>query len=470
MRVPLPSLCLLVIALIGVEGSASAEAAGKKRPAQPGVQAPSPVSNAELQGAIHHALRYLEANQVKETRGLEQFAGEWPSTMSVERRITTFSGVRAHYDSNFFTSAWVHNLLAESFVRDPSLTAIPSLLEKARENLLAYRREGSFNFWRLYPDPDRPGKFATRPNHFPIASRFYRKASIIANDADDTAVGYIALRLQEELLGVKGLEIPDRIGPVFAKWRDRRRSNVHVYNLAMGWNVDTKAFLTWLAPEPNWSPIAWIPRNEHGEVYMPLGANDVDCIVNANVLDALARFGELETTEGSDAACRFINRQVRNGNQGGCGNYYPNHFNLHYSVARAMESGVACLDESRPKLLHEVMHQQRKDGSWLGLPHEREAVMSSLYALEAVARWADPADDRQMLALERGVRWLLSKRLASVEGTLDVAPWEPGVFFSGGSVLRTSNVWRSGAVTAALAMAVLQTAREKLRQGGLLAP
>ena len=73
------------------------------------------LSQKELQTIIDGGLAFLEFSQIKETLGIKQFAGEWPSYINLNKRIPFFDCDR-YYDSNAFAVIPIHNILAEIFL------------------------------------------------------------------------------------------------------------------------------------------------------------------------------------------------------------------------------------------------------------------------------------------------------------------------------------------------------------------
>lgn len=165
------------------------------------------------------------------------------------------------------------------------------------------------------------------PINFPILSP--REA--IPTDSDVTANVYVCM-LDDALLD-GGPGASGTIGHYFSAWRDLgvifRRNNPDWMPAATG------AFLTWFSyrnpPDPT----------------LP---NDVDIVVNANVLFALGRYGELDTP-GVVHAITLINVAIARGVQreriNDAALYYVDNFALDYCISRAYaEGGVHALAPS----------------------------------------------------------------------------------------------------------------------------
>ena len=198
----------------------------------------------------------------------------------------------------------------------------------------------------------------------------------------------------------------------------------------------------WYDPNKTYDPAT----DTHG--YMlenTYGFNDVDCVVNANVLNALARYSELDTP-GVEKACEFINWAFESGHQNTCGVYYPSPYNPHYVVAKAYHAGATCLKPALDRAIAEILDKQQADGSWTS--HiEGDAIHTGLYALNTLLYAGDTQSRGTGPAIDSGIRSTLKSRQVRENGTV---AWEPGVFFSGGTFARYWIFWRSEAYTTAL--------------------
>ncbi|MCM2280139.1 MAG: hypothetical protein NDJ89_18870 [Oligoflexia bacterium] len=401
----------------------------------------------ELRDTLDGAIAYLEQSQKKVTVGEDYFSGEWPSTMASTRQITFIGPAgTGGYDSNSFTVSSIHNALAAIWDRQP-LEAIPPMLDLAIERILAYRNGDSFNFWpllppRLYKPEDPRFERIRRPNHFPIRYARLEAGCNVYNDADDTAVAFTAIQHYNEVRPEKAIKLPARIGPIFSAYRDVGRLVPHFYNFLHG-TLSTGAFMTWLEPERPFDPKSYVPSEER--IYLPFGLNDVDCVVNANVLQTLARNAELDTP-GVREACEYINWAFRTGRQKSCGVYYPSPYNAHYAVAKAYDAGVACLRPALTIALEEIRGEQREDGSWES-PLPGDSVHTGLYALNTLL-YSGRMGEPEVQAIQKGMESLLRSAQPRPDGAL---AWPEGVFFSGGTFARTWIFWKSEAYTTALA-------------------
>lgn len=404
----------------------------------------------EAQTALAGAVQYLDETQQKVTApdGEDFFSGEWPSYMMSTKNIR-FVGRANHggYDSNNFTVSSIHNILAPIHQRQPWLTQIPAILDLSMERILTYRTGDSFNFWPLLSPKTYWSKVPgfekiRRPNHFKIKHPTLEAGCNVPNDADDTAVAFTAMRNYNEVRPERSVELPKAIGPVFTPWRDLNRPIPHFYNALTG-VAGTGAFMTWLWPERSLNPITYWPSKRR--LYIPYGFNDVDCVVNANVLNALASYSELDTP-GVEQACAFINWAFETGRQHSCGVYYPSPYNAHYVVAKAYHAGATCVKPALDLAISEILAKQRADGSWAS--HiDQDDVHTSLYALNTLLYAGDAQSRGTATAIDAGVRSTLQTRQTRANGAV---AWEPGVFFSGGTFARYWIFWRSEPYTTAL--------------------
>ncbi|OFZ53444.1 MAG: hypothetical protein A2428_12930 [Bdellovibrionales bacterium RIFOXYC1_FULL_54_43] len=405
-------------------------------------------AGAEHARVLEGAVQYLDQTQKKETAGIDYFNGEWPSTM-MNAKPVPFIGDKGKsaYDSNSFTVSSIHNSLASIYSRQLWLVRIPAILDRSMARILSYRNGEGFNFWPLLePYPPYPGsenKKVRRPNHFLFDSPRVAAGCNVYNDADDTAVAFLAMKLYVKLRPESKIELPARIGALFSRYRDVNRMIPHFYNLAKR-TIHTKAFMTWLEDEHPWDVKSYLPSTER--TYIPFGLNDVDCVVNANVLSALASYDELDTP-GVKEACEFLDWTFRTGRQKSCGVYYPSPFNPHYVVAKAYDFGASCLRPALNRAIHEILKSQNSDGSWAS-DIEGDGVHNTLYALNTLLYAGHFDEYKSRGAIERATSYILSQKLDRADGAY---AWQEGVFFSGGTIARHRIYWKSEPYTTALA-------------------
>jgi hypothetical protein len=106
-------------------------------------------------------------------------------------------------------------------------------------------------------------------------------------------------------------------------------------------------FYTWLM-----SPSA---RNDWaiGEA----SADDVDCVVNANVLLYL---GDRPATR---PVSDYLVHLVREGQEGGCDKWYRDRFPVYYAISRGVHAGVQSLHPVRDEVIGRIVAAARPDGT-----------------------------------------------------------------------------------------------------------
>ena len=194
---------------------------------------------------------------------------------------------------------------------------------------------GTFAFWPYDAAPYLPGVKLTilltawlqgpilGGQRVPINLRIYPSTLAIPSDADVTATTYATLLDDAIFDGGSGSEVA--FERFFLEWRDLgvvpRRLNPDWLPPASG------AFLTWLT---------------YRDRPFPLFPNDVDLVVNANVLYALARYDRLDLP-GVEEAVEYINLVTALGLHRDrleeITDYYPDNLAFQYVVSRAFHEG-----------------------------------------------------------------------------------------------------------------------------------
>jgi hypothetical protein len=150
-------------------------------------------------------------------------------------------------------------------------------------------------------------------------------------------------------------------------------------NLILSNKNQEKIFLTWV--------------RQNGE------KNDVDCVVNANVL--------LYLGEKDQQVCSYINRAVESDQP--CSVYYPKRLILFYAVSRDLKENLACLEESKEKIVASTLSLSKTDGSF-------GDDLDTALALNTLLNCGYSGS-----AVDRGIDYLLEKQ--SVEGSWSNAPF-----------------------------------------------
>ncbi|MCB0819317.1 MAG: hypothetical protein KDC13_01745 [Bacteroidetes bacterium] len=402
-----------------------------------------------------------------------EYAGEWPSKIHFRTGFLLLNNPKhGVYDSNCFSLAGVHNILAGIYLKHPQFDEIPNMLDASAERLMTYYSNGGFNFWPLLPPGGRMYMFhrnhrndlVRRPVQYKLYSPYIRKAANVVNDNDDTSQGLLALSLLARVKESKGESNNFHIqfSPLLSYWRDTARESQHWYNIIHFDKRESGAFLTWRAlekPFPSWNIPRLLFNNatfllpvstlypEAFKPYIPYGCNDVDAVVNANVLTALAVNGEGHSKGVTDAV-RFIHSKVRRKKWSRAGIYYPNRYNIHYATARAYKAGIAELEPTIELLVKHIKTTVRSDGSFRSrrIVNHGDRLQSSIYALHALLSAGNPAERQTSETIHKTMRYLIAQLRNHGEGLCV----EGGVFFSGGTVIRNTMFWKSDVYSSAL--------------------
>lgn len=433
------------------------------------------VQRDSLMRILQAALDYLVASQITRTIPEVQYAGEWPCYMVMQKPFFLLGVRKKVLDSNCFSVASTHNLLAKIYLHRRQDKRIPDVLSDARSALLRYRNGERFNFWNLLPpqrdlyrgDYTYQSKLVRRPTRFKLPTRYIHKAANVAEDADDTALSYTAFYLGSKISGRAANEpAPNsaELANLFDAYRDKNRNNRHWFNYLNdhALKANTGAYLTWHTQEyqfRKWNifkvighnatfylpfsecyPKAYVP-------YLPYGSNDFDAVVNANVLGVLA-LHQASSAKGYRDAVDYLIKKCFRKKYDRAATYYPNRYQFAFALGMAYSNGVSELDTCKAVVRTYLLSRQRKNGSWQSARYinRGDCIQSTAYAINSLMM-IDPEPDSEIIyAVQKGMRYLLSKMI-QVNGKIY---WEGGVMFSGGTVVRTSLFWKSEAYTTAL--------------------
>ncbi|MCC6697904.1 MAG: hypothetical protein IT365_19925 [Candidatus Hydrogenedentes bacterium] len=406
---------------------------------------------------VQRALTFLSTTQT--TAADEQrlgqgkrmdYEGNWPQVFYFRH----FQPLRIPEVSPFVVAFVYHSLaqvnedtadalgLSQADVDDARL-----MRKRAMECLLRFESDpaapdaGTFGFWPYDPDPaatNTPVQEAILDifqgpiltgNRTPLNFDFFPHELAIPADADVTATTYAAMLDDFQLDGGPGASVA--FEQFFADWRD---TGVVPRRLDPEWLPDaTGAFFTWLMYKD--PPDDTVP-------------NDIDLVVNANVLHALARYGKT-STPGFDEAVALINDAVQQGlhrdQWRDISDYYPQSYVFHYCVARAYREGpvpglAPAVDILADDLEDEAI--QRPDGTvfWdLGDPH-----LNTAFALLTLLNAGRDTD-----LVEKGVEYLLREQ-DPARGC-----WDEGVFFVAHLYGGQEVHWASSALTTAFVLEAL---------------
>jgi len=463
-------------------------------------------SSVILRNTLTHG--YVERDSRPLGISVRNVVGEWANTIHFLPDVLGDAegevGV-AVPDSNVFVTAGV--LYPLYFIDDRRMPAEARLAARMRSlgaaSLARYRRGPAYSFWMELPGETSDATRTGAPN-LPIHSVRRLAAALsgplfplwrlvtaglnvnvedwvrlvlddsrnphgfdaifnLPNDADDTALVAAVQRLHDRL------HPEDRIHPDLAAlrelthYRDRGRHRQDPRNLAGG-AVDTGAFLTWLTDEERdvfSAPEAGV---------MPLGVNNVDCVVNANALFSLS-INDARDWAGFARARDFLVSAVHSRAWlSSCVLYYPQRMMLPYTLSRAYREGGLSSDMAlrgaMGQLLRDLLAMQQGDGAFPG-GTDRTRDLSTALATSALLNIGGAvAQDSGLFnayqrAIARGIRYLVDHRRAyplgfAHPGFADATHgyrWDSGLFFSGsyGDLAH----WRSEAYTTAIALEAL---------------
>ncbi|MBA4851586.1 hypothetical protein [Emticicia sp. BO119] len=433
------------------------------------------ISTDSIQTDIDACLLYLSTRQCTQTIDGKQYAGEWEAHMRMEGSILLLGSKSNYRDSNCFTMAGIHNILAEIYLADTSRKEILPMLRKVFPEVLSYATGQRFNFWKQLPpnrdlllgsEPD-PLPLVRRPTTFTLKNRFINKAANVENDADDTSMGNLAVWYHKKIFGIDTLRTAK--SNLFDRYLDKDRKNRHWYNYLYHGFKNSGAFLTWLGEEEafdhwNITKAVWhnltfyIPYSvcfpQAYKPYIPWGTNDVDVVVNANVLTYLAKSGLTLSSKGSHAAHILIEKHARRGRWARMGIYYPNRFHFHYTASRAFAAGDTALAKTGEYLLDNLSKTQQADGSYKSdkKVNNHDRIQSTVYGLLSLLYLKEAGMKVPSALINHSMAYLRSQRSFDNQ----MVYWKGGVFFSGGTVVRKTLFFTSDAYTTALVILAFQ--------------
>lgn len=411
-----------------------------------------------LREVVTKAVACVQQEQ-SQTDGAVYAKGEWPAQMhtsSLAHLVGVGRNGEIYEDPSVYVTASVTNLLAEIYIADQNFSEIPTMLRAARPNFEKYKNGNVFNFWQM--KEVRPGLYRRGPKTLHIKN-YLSGITNIPDDSDDTSVVYIAQLLNQVVDSLSmnqecTLATPD-LTSIFSAYRDVNRSP-NPFNWFYGYR-NTGAFLTWMTKESN-DPFRFLMHPDEPNVV--LGKNDVDCIVNTHVLRALGMYEQIHAT-GVKEACKYVNDTIARKEFLSCNIFYPNRYFVHYNTAKALSAKVQCLERSRKNILGDLLHTQLKDGSWVNRGAKfKENIQSTLFALNSLLLLGDRQNKKHRQAVEKAVAYLLQ---AAQIGPKSIC-WEPGIFFTAGTLMKQQILWKSKAFTTALAARALQLSESWLQE------
>lgn len=453
------------------------------------------------QATIEVPLSWFGFNQT------QNHLGEWASTVHfLPARLGNAKGqtVLAVQDSNLFTTAAVVYPLY--LVVDDQLPTsqqfVSHMIQQGVRSFAAYQEGNGFNFWPRIPGTT--SAVAVRgPYNIPVALtewmghtfassdagyRFwswatsgldvpsrswisallnpqtnpygYDAAFNVPNDADDTAVA-VAIQLVH---GYRYPNAPNTLKPntqlLWTLTQFRDEANRTQDDPRTNWKgpVGSGAFLTWLKDER----LDTFGSPQSGVI--PLGVNNVDCVVNANALFALGLIQAQDWPGFAQASALMQQAATTKAWQNKCGLYYPQRMIFPYSLSRAYRDGGvqnAATQTAVEMVLHQLLNEQHPSGSFEGGADPTRQVSTALAAIALLNIGRDKALDLQReadfdQALEKAIAYLLQTRqpyeLSNSPNEVGYV-WDAGLFFS--ASFWDFAQWRSQAYTAAMVIEAL---------------
>ncbi len=447
---------------------------------------------------------------------LQNSKGEWGSTIhflpKLYRSKRTPLGMLS---SNLFVPQFITYPFL--FFREENPGGLISLMLKESWFLdKNYKRGGGYNFWmrsKEFPDFVGPRnlpykymkpvvygyvdpyanllwKILLRNMKLPPKSWFYQcldstqnktDATAIFNipdDADDTSVTVAMQKLKTQFYR----SMPDSFFhrpenfyvdydaiKFLGRFRDLNRRAEDGRDFWKGKN--SGAFLTWLKDEK--LPIFSKPE----EGIIPLGVNNVDCVINANVIFVLGVLG-WKNFPGYRNAVKLMHRAIAEKRWPECGLYYPQYMMFPYVVSRAYRDGNnPALRRSIKILLRDILKIQKqyaeefpdKKGAFPGGEDTSDILSTALGLATLLNIGSDIAEELGMEkqyreSIEHAVRYLLrEKRKIRIKNRKDFKNftnkpkygfyWGDGLFFT--SSYWDLAHWRSEPFTAAMVLEAL---------------
>jgi len=414
-------------------------------------------------------------------------------------------------DSNMFmTTAITYPLyLFDESGLPETQRAVTDVRRQAVTSIRGYEHDHTFTFWpRLAgssSDKDRVGplnipmKAGSLQNIFPSRRKttndHYNSWSTdlfnptinpygvdaLANipaDADDTALAASTLELAAHFDG--DVRPSTALSEELLRWRDLGRTMDDGRDSWKG--KDSAGFLTWLKEEN-------VPREERFMTpesgVIPLGVNNVDCVVNANALLSLGLQGLGESAAVTDVGV-LMAKAVEQHSWPECGLYYPQRMIFPYSLTRAYRDGgirTPAMASAMRRLLFDLLREQRDlaamnpkhSGAFSGGADPTYDLSTGLALVSLLNIGADIAAGAGVLneyqsAIASAVAYLTvhQERVQIKFGTTfnrendrflfpnhgdKARKWDSGVFFSASNWKLAQ--WRSDAYTAAIVLEAL---------------
>ena len=211
---------------------------------------------------------------------------------------------------------------------------------------------------------------------------------------------------------------------IFDNYRDINRKNIFIFDRYKSKLKNSGAYLTWFGPEYKFKSINSIDYfcnnlfwflpcsslyTRSNTAHIPFSTNNVDVIVNLNIISSLAYLNLLDSLDGLNDALKMINKIVFNNDYDNASLYYPNRYQLHYSLSKAY---IACnkkyLNAEVIQLISHLRSTQNKDGSWSGkkTKNKGDIVQSTANGLMALINFGDYEANNSLENINRAISFL----------------------------------------------------------------
>jgi hypothetical protein len=411
---------------------------------------PSPAGSSPELKAIEGAFSFLRNQQVIVTtqeRGAVDYEGNWPQFFFLKE----LPSVRIRDVSPFIVS-FIHHALAH-LVEDHAgalglnpeqLATARSMRQQAIDLLRQFEAapwdpaRGTYGFWPYdvagpsFTVPVQSALLALAKGpvlhgmRTPINFDIFPDALAIPSDADVTATTFAALLDDALLDGGNGVRSSPET--FLSDWRDTGE-------------VPLRFRPSWL-PEESGVFLTWLP---YGSPWTP---NDVDLVVNANVLFALARYGLLEAP-GVSEAIDLINQATRQGlhrtHHEEIALYYPDNYCFHYAVSRAYcEGPVPALQPAVEILADDLERSSLEDNDGAAHWDKGTPELNTAFAVLTLMNAG-----RRTPLIAKGIKYLNPRQFVPPGNRAE------GVFFFGRSDGGLEIRWVSQSFTAAMILEAL---------------
>ena len=116
-----------------------------------------------INASINGAIDFLIQSQQKETISTSKYKGEWPAYVTnLETSLYLGSRGDSAWDSQCFSNAMIHNVLAEIVLSHPQFSQLIPSLQLSLGNIHQFERQKGFVFWHVLP----PAPWWKKKKHF----------------------------------------------------------------------------------------------------------------------------------------------------------------------------------------------------------------------------------------------------------------------------------------------------------------